>query len=92
MADDREYLEAFDRFEYLASLVYADQAALQGEGVGWAPIGCFGWRRGIVTIVDREIQNEGQSWPAFRLFGGSGFDRLNASRDVVARLTPGFWG
>jgi hypothetical protein len=80
-----EYREAFDRFEYLASLVFADQQLQKGRG-GWAPVGAFGWRQGIMAKVEREISQQGVAWPAFGLFGGTSFDRLNAARAVVAEL------
>jgi hypothetical protein len=82
---DTEYTDAFDRFEYLAALVYADYKK------GWAPVGCFGWRRRILTVIDRELAEQGIAWPALVLFGGTSLDRLNASREVVKQMMPTSW-
>ena len=70
--DDREYTEAFDRFEYIGSLVLNDLG-------GYWPGGCFVWRNGgrLTAEVQREIESAGEYWPPLKagLFGGS-FDRL----------------
>jgi len=80
---EREYQEAFDRFEYLLALVYADQKPKSG----WAPVGCFGWREtgSIVAKIEREIKEQGVSWAPMILFG-PGFERLEAARAVVAEI------
>jgi hypothetical protein len=88
---DRAYVDAFDRFEYLVALVRADYELQQSRG-GWAPIGCFGWRRRIMKVIDKEIETQGVTWPAFRLFGGTSFDRLTAAREVIKQIIPASWG
>jgi hypothetical protein len=81
---DPEYTEAFDRFEYLAALVYVDQKHRDDEG-GWAPVGQFGWRQGIVAKIGREINEQGVAWPGMSLFPEAvSFDRINKAREVVA--------
>jgi hypothetical protein len=84
LGGEREYQEAFDRFEYLLALVFADQK----DSSGWAPIGCFGWREtgSILPKIEREIKEQGVSWPAMVLFG-PGLDRLEAARTVVAGIS-----
>lgn len=90
LVGEREYQEVFDRFEYLIALVYADRK----PNSGWAPIGCFGWRDqgSILPKVEREINEQGVTWPAMALFGGSP-ERLQSARAVVAAIQgrAGFW-
>lgn len=45
---DDEYLDAFDRFEFMLGLVHADIRLQQSSH--WGPIGSFGWR---AKYVDR---------------------------------------
>jgi hypothetical protein len=91
IASDSDYLDAFDRFEYLLSLVCADYHLEKGH-IPLSFLGCFAWRRRIVTVIDREIAEQGIAWPALRLFGTTSFDRLNASRKVIKEAMPGYWG
>jgi hypothetical protein len=42
--------------------------------------------------MDAEIETQGITWPAFRLFGGTSFGRLNAARKVIKEIIPGSWG
>ncbi len=82
---EREYAEAFDRFEYLASLVYADLS-----DSFFCAGGCFEWRRepyghrGLPEIVGHEIEESGDGWPPLKagLFGGS-LERLREVRATV---------
>jgi hypothetical protein len=70
LASDRQYDDAFDRFEYLYALVYFDEGKKDGQTIGWAPIGRFSWRhRFIVTsgvhvsqALLGEHQKEGAEW------------------------------
>lgn len=85
--DDRRYERAFDRFEYLLSLVYADlYAADRGPEIDrvWAPFGCFAWRgnasnwkASVMHEVDVELERVGAGWPLLQggFFQGS-LDRL----------------
>jgi hypothetical protein len=90
LVGDREYQEVFDRFEYLLALVHVDQKPKSG----WAPIGCFGWRDqgSILPKVEREINEQGVTWPPIALFGGS-LERLQSAREVVGEVKrrSGFW-
>ena len=70
----REYERVFDRFEMLYCLEYAcrDEGSY---GRVWGPIGRFGWRgryQSIFSNLQKEIVNEGPSWPPLRagLFSG----------------------
>jgi 1-acyl-sn-glycerol-3-phosphate acyltransferase len=71
--------------------VCADYHLEKGHGA-WSFLGCFAWRRRILTIIDREIAEQGIAWPAMRLFGATSLDRLNASREVIKKAIPGWWG
>ena len=78
---DEDYMEAFDRFEYMLGLVHADLNRWETEsGTWWGPVGCFG-RRGrhilhegnVSQRIGAEIEAEGSNWPPLKagLFGGS---------------------
>ncbi len=43
IAADSDYVDAFDRFEYLLALVCADHYLMKGKG-DWSFLGCFAWR------------------------------------------------
>jgi hypothetical protein len=99
--EDPLYERAFDRFEYLLGLIYADaeeQAriaahAQDGERV-WGPVGRFGWkaRHGFEHSVAKEIEEEvdqlGGNWPPVRagLFGGS----IDRARSIKTRFDAWF--
>ena len=80
---DREYIEAFDRFEYLVSLVLADL-----PGPPYFSGGCFQWRylggKPFVEVVDQEINEAQEGWPPLQagLFGGS-LERLREVKSAV---------
>lgn len=71
-----QYEDAFDRFEYLFALGYADYRERNGRV--WAPLGSFGWRqrrRGDAAVwnkVEAEVATAGEAWGLLqgRLFGG----------------------
>jgi len=81
--DDRIYERAFDRFECLLGLVFADLARGDHESV-WAPVGRFGWRArygdGIWIAIGAELEKQGERWPLLRggAFDGSA-ERMRAS-------------
>lgn len=81
--DDETYELAFDRFECLLGLVFADLARVDSESV-WAPVGRFGWRAryrdGIWIAIGAELDKQGERWPLLRggAFDGSA-DRMRAS-------------
>lgn len=88
----KSYEAAFDRFELIYGLVYADLA-----GGDWGPLGRFAWKqkRGYsdqpLTILQHEIKAMGDKWPPLKagLFGGS-IERANKSvqvyKDLIGRL------
>ncbi len=84
---DSEYLEAFDRFEYLSCLVSHDLS----NGSRFR-IGSFAWRNHgsggtTPTIFAREISDFQSAWPPLRegLFGGS-LERLQSAKADVDRI------
>jgi hypothetical protein len=93
--DDRRYEKAFDRFEYLLALVYADVSKKPGS---WKPLGAFGWRhryeaeRHISTELAAEAEQKGEDWEplAAGLFGGSAarFKELNVELLATVRSLP----
>ena len=80
---DEDYTDAFDRFEYLASLVHAD-LHLQGSSRAVFAGGCFIWRGQIQRIVKREIDEAQEKWPPLKagLFAGS-VERLREVKSKV---------
>ena len=89
LPDDQVYEQAFDRFEYMLSLVHAD---LDRER-DWVPVGRFAWRhrgndaRGIRQLINSEVAEAGTDWPPFKvgLFDGNP-DRFNAAETKVDQL------
>jgi hypothetical protein len=79
LPDDHEYEMLFDRYEYLFCLVSLDLELQEEKARHWAPFGRFGWRapnnpeQNIVTVVNREMEQEGVAWPPLPagFFGGS---------------------
>jgi hypothetical protein len=77
---DDDYQDAFDRFEYLLGLVYADLNRLVIDNGWWGPVGCFAWRGRHLNQDGRtsqkiaaEIEAEGAGWPLLQagFFDGS---------------------
>ncbi|HWU42967.1 MAG TPA: SIR2 family protein, partial [Bdellovibrio sp.] len=89
---DDDFEKAFDRFEYLAAMVYVDVIPrLRGEEndeYSWAPPGRFSWKRTfgdhVSKLIESEITEQGQHWPPLRegLFGG----KLEQAKIVKGRL------
>jgi hypothetical protein len=79
LAGDEEYQSAFDRFEYLLGLIYADIVRRDYQGAWVGPVGCFSWRRRdfgenyMPAIIKKEFEAEGANWPPLKagLLGGS---------------------
>lgn len=77
---DEDYQDAFDRFEYLLGLVYADLYRWEARN-GWlGPVGCFAWRSNLFHQENRmsnkirdELETEGTNWLPLKagFFGGS---------------------
>ena len=90
--DEHEYTEAFDRFEYLASLVHAD-LSLRGFSRAVFAGGCFIWRGRIQTIVKREIDEAEDQWPPLQvgLFDGSVERLREVKREVDEAAAKARW-
>lgn len=89
--DEEAYSEAFDEFELLQAMVYADIDA-RGDQFGfWAPLGAFLWRRRRPDALARAkalIESERERWEPLRggLFGGMP-DRALVALQKVEDLT-----
>ena len=78
LPDDDEYSAAFDRFEYLISLVTIDLRDKRGNMV-WAPTGRFWFhstwepQSGVIDSIDKEAVAAGVNWPPLKagFFDGS---------------------
>lgn len=90
--DDDSFQEAFDRFEYLLSLLQVDERLTTKRGV--QPfVGAFMWRgiRGqsdwIPTLIGQEIEEAGAEWPPLQagMFGG------DAQRSAAANESLHQW-
>jgi hypothetical protein len=74
LPDDDQYQRTFDRFEYLAALVYADLRMKEdSSSAAWAPRGTYLHSRGFASRLQAEIDAQGDRWPLLRagLFDGS---------------------
>ena len=85
---DEDYTDAFDRYEYIVSLVHADVYSQRGRGVAF-PGGCFFWRvdrsgRNLSQVITDEISKVGDQWPPLQagFFDGS-LDRLSVVKQQV---------
>lgn len=67
---DDQVRQNFDLFEYIFSLIYADQVIEKGERPFRTLLGSYAWRRQdeVVAHVDNEIENRQESW--FPLLAG----------------------
>jgi hypothetical protein len=78
LSNEDEYVNVFDRFEYLFALVYADIYERQFKRI-FAPVGSFQWRnRGepekhIINRIRAEVVDQGENWAPLTvgLFNGS---------------------
>lgn len=96
IADEHQYSDCFDKFEYLVSLVCRDGIAT-GEKDHFR-VGRFGWSQnrlpGVTTIddeIEAQVRSQGNNWPVIKvgLFNGdsSVFLRsMNELRKHVASL------
>jgi len=100
-SSEAEYRKAFDHFEYLAALVFADYYEKEHPTYGtvWVPLGRFAESyRTLYPGVQAEIQRQGDQWPLLKsgVFDGS-LDRLLMLKEKVDTWTRevavnhGFW-
>lgn len=90
LPNEEQYLDAFDKFEYLLSLAYAHY--LERDGRMWAPAGRFWWRqrrRDRQAFFDRveseaTAAGEGEGILSGQLFDGS-LERFRVVRDAYQR-------
>lgn len=85
--DERDFEEAFDRFEYFKNLAYLDKTETHpadNHDQSWAPPGRHSWKSArydshISKAIASEIEDKGKTWLPFQagFFGGS-VDRLNS--------------
>lgn len=90
--DDVRYQRAFDRFEFLWSLMHVDQMKMAGETV-WVPFGAYIWRSWVGGLrdwtesgfncaaeVNEVIEKQNTDWPLLKTgFFGSSIDRLRGA-------------
>ncbi len=83
---DAQFIEAFDRFEYMLGLAIYEHTFRPGRKA-WGPVGWFQYRhlgsgRAMAKRADEELATDGADWPPLRagLFGGS-IDRLLATKE-----------
>lgn len=85
LPNEQNYLECFDRFEYLIGLGEA-MLRKDDEKGGWvAPVGCFGWRgrrknreHRTWIPIQQEFEAQQENWPPLK----SGF--LAGSKEEVS--------
>lgn len=80
ITSNTEYANTFNRFEYLAAIVFADyyEKERPTQGSIWVPVGRYTERyRTLFSQVQSEIEQKGTQWPLLKagLFDGS-LDRL----------------
>jgi len=99
LPDDKDYQNAFDRFEYLIGLVFADRHKREYQGAWLGPVGCFSWRgldfgdSFMPAIIKKEFESDGLNWPplAGGLLGGyleraaNAIDKFNLSMSKLGR-------
>jgi SIR2-like domain len=101
LPSESEYLRTFDRFEYLAALVFADLYEKEHPTYGsvWVPIGRFAERyKTLFPQVQAEIEQKGDQWPLLKAgaFDGS-LDRLLSLKKKLdewasnVAMHNGFW-
>lgn len=86
LAQDKDYDDAFDRFEHLLALVFADLAPQMA--LGWIPMGRIGlgrWK--IPEQVTKEASEAGEDWLPLKagLFGGEK-ERYNRALQTVQKF------
>ena len=94
---DREYIEAFDRFEYFTSLVHA-HLYWEDYGAAFYSGGCFEWRdRGsdswLPKVLAREVEVAKDQWAPLRagMFDGSLGRFLQIKSAVDRSVEDNYW-
>lgn len=98
VTDERRFLAAFDRFEYLLAMRFAVEP--DPFGSRWLPLGSFGWRGhraivggGLPDEIAREIEAAKDAWPPVTAGVFESADEARRGQEaVVARLQRGEWG
>jgi len=77
LPDEKQFINIFDRFEYLFALVYTDIREKNKNTIS-GPVGCFLWRNRdepehIIKKIDKESSEKRDNWPILKagLFDGS---------------------
>ena len=77
LPEKNQFINIFDRFEYLFALVYTDIREKNNKTI-WGPVGCFLWRNrdepeNHITKIAKESSEKGDNWPLLKagLFDGS---------------------
>jgi len=77
LSSEDEFKSLFDRFEYLAAMIYIDLVPDRERGeYAWAPPGQFAWRNmsntHISKIIENEITTQANNWPLLKseIFSG----------------------
>lgn len=102
LAQDADYDDAFDRFEYLLALVYADiaygpRSLDNGIVPAWVPVGCVrSGKQEVFEEMTAEASVAGENWPPLKagLFGGeiARFTKaLRVLHDVYGRHERAMW-
>ena len=84
LPDEELFEYYFNRFEYYFALIQCD-LRLNSENSSdryWGPLGRYSYKSRILEDIDKEIEQEGDSWCLLRagFFGGS-LDRLKKSKE-----------
>lgn len=87
LPDDKDFQNAFDRFEYLLGLICADRHKREYQGAWLGSVGCFSWRGRdfgedfIPSRIKKEFDAAGSKWGP--LVGGlMGGDLTRASNAI----------
>jgi hypothetical protein len=102
LAQDADYDDAFDRFEYLLAFVYADiaygpRSLDNGIVPAWVPVGCVrSGKQEVFEEMTAEASVAGENWPPLKagLFWGeiARFTKaLRVLQDVYGRHERGMW-
>ena len=92
LAQDSDYDDAFDRFEYFLALAFADIAPELAKG--WTPIGRWRSEKGsVLERVTEEAADAGEEWEPLKagLFEGSK-ERYARALQIAQKSYSGYYG